>query len=36
MSAILKKDRKLPIIGVKQSATYKPFIIGVIGKYNEL
>lgn len=36
MSAILKRERKLQIIGAMQSATYKPFIVVVTGKYNEL
>lgn len=36
MSAILKRERKLQIIGVMQSATHKSFIVGVIGKYYEL
>lgn len=36
MLAFLERERKLLIIGVMQSATYKPFIVSVIGKYNEL
>lgn len=36
MPAILKRERKLPVTGVMQSAIYKPFIVGLIGKYNEL